>query len=670
MRRKRITLGRTAVIMAMGFGMLLGCLWLDGQRHLAGAQSGQPAPEKAQVVINQIDVSRFPDVKLFLSVLDPSGKMAQGLSEKDFVVKEDEVEQSPVKVETKLPSIASVLVVDSSGSMKNAMASVQKAATAYVDNVRAEDEVLVIDFSDKVKVIQGFTTDKAALRGAIGGIKARGNTALYDAAFEAIKSFGDKKGRKVAIVLTDGKDDDGTNKPLSTKTVDQAIAAAKEVNVPIFTIGLGSSVDEALLKRIATESGGRYFPSPNPADLESLYKEIGAQLTGQYLLSYGTNLAEADGSWHRVVVSAAGSLGQKQYMAPLDKSAVAVPAKLQTATLPAKVETKEKAPAKEEAKPKINVLAASQGTQVLTVTSQYDDGEWAARNLIDKAVGRNHGFSSSSNQPQEIVFELPKTAVFAEMIVDPFTSEGEDNWAKNVELWVSTTDPHGGFTKVLAVKVDNKRLASQDPAYSLTEQNFPLPSPATARWVKLMLKNNYGGGYMQLGEVKLMGYFTEQESKAEKLKNVLTEEHGGKLLYFSNQYNDSEWAARNLIDGELGKNQGYATNSNSPAEVVFLLPQVTTITQLAFNPFTTEDPNNWVKDVEVQVSTEGPKQGYKSVGKFSLHNRQNVDHTKPLPDQVFKIEPVQAKFIKLMLIKNYGGGYIEMGEFKVFAPEP
>ncbi|HBD06848.1 MAG TPA: hypothetical protein DCZ69_01185 [Syntrophobacteraceae bacterium] len=668
MSGKRITLGRLFATAALGLLVLLACAWLDGQVCPAAAQSDKPTGEKAQVVINQIDVSQFPNVKLFVSALDSSGKMIRGLTDKDFVVKEDEVEQSPVKVETKLPSIATALVLDSSGSMKKAIADVQRAATTFVDNVRAEDEVLLIDFSDKVKVLQTFTTDKAPLKAAIGVIKARGNTALYDAIFEATKSFGEKKGRKVAIVLTDGKDDDGTNKPLSTKTVDQVIAAAKEVNVPIFSIGLGSDVDEAVLKKIAVESGGQFFPSPSSADLENLYKEIGAQLTGQYLLSYATDLAEPDGSWHRVVVAASGGLGQKQYMAPLDKTAVKPP--VQIPPPPAKVELKAKEPAKEDAsKPKINVLAASQGTQVLFATSQYNETDWAAHNLIDEAIGKAHEFCAKNNAPQEILFELPKSAMLSEMIIDPYTTESEKNWAKDVELWVSTTDPNGEYTKVTGVKVDNNRMESQDPTYSLTEQSFPL-TPTRAHWVKLQLKNNYGGSYTQLGEVKLMGYFVEEEGKQQQLKNVLAEENGGKLVYFSSQYNDTDWAAKNLIDGKVGKDNGYCAKDNKPAEVVFVLPSVTTLSQVAFNPMTREGPPNWAKDVEVQVSTQGPKVGFTSVGKFTLHNRQNIDTSKPLPDQVFKIKPVQAKFIKLMLLNNHGGSYTQMGEFKVFAAEP
>ncbi|MGV8073185.1 MAG: VWA domain-containing protein [Syntrophobacteraceae bacterium] len=664
MQRKRINLGGSAAITAVSLFVLLGCAWLDP----VFAQSDKPAAENAHLVINQIDLSHFPDIKLFVSVLNSSGKMIRGLGDKDFTVKEDEVEQSSVKVETQLPSIATALVLDTSGSMKKAIADVQQAAVTYVDNVRTEDEVLLIDFSDKVKVVQNFTTDKAPIKTAIGGIKARGNTALYDAVFEAVKSFGDKKGRKVAIVLTDGKDDDGTNKALSVKTVDQVVAAAKEINVPIFTIGLGSDVDSTVLKRIASESGGQYFPSPSSADLENLYKEIGAQLTGQYLLSYATDLSETDGSWHRVVVTAGGGLGQKQYMAPLDKSAAK--AQVQPALPPAKEETKPTESVKEADKPKINVLAASRGTQILTATSQYDNTGWAARNLIDEAIGKDRGYAAGGAQPQEIVFELPKTAVASKVIVDPYTVEGESNWAKDVELSVSTTDAHSGFTKVLAVTLENKRMESQDPAYSLTEQTFPLTSPARARWVKLLLKNNYGGSYTELGEIKVLGHFVEEEGKAENLKNVLSEENGGKLLYFTGQYDNTSWAARNLVDGQLGRDHGYASKDNATAEVVFVLPEVTTVTQVAFNPFTIESPDNWVKDVEVQVSTEGPKSEYKSAGKFTLLNSQNVDPGKPLPDQVFKIEPVQAKFVKLLMLKNYGGTYMELGEFKLFAPAP
>ena len=648
-----------SVLIASGF-MLLTSLFSNAQNMPSTGAEAQ----NTQIVVNQVDISGFPNVILFVSVLDPAGKPNLSLSPRDFSVKEDEIDQSPVKVRTQLPSIASALVLDSSGSMKNAMADAQRAATTFIDNTKQDDDVLVIDFSDTVKVVQRFTSDKQVLRNAIRAMKARGNTALYDAIYEATQTIGEKKGRKVIIVLTDGMDDNGMNRPLSVKNVEQVIAAANVINVPVFTVGLGKSVDEAVLRKIAQETGGRYFLSPAPADLEKMYREISAQLEGQYVLSYTTNLAEPDGSWHRVVIAARDGFGQKQYQAPLRPAELTKPAQVQEE---AKKELKPVEVGKAEDKPKINVLDSTQGTKVLYATSQYDNSEWAAKNLIDGKIGKGHGYAAGSNVPQEILFELPKTAMISGAVLDPFTVESESNWVKDVELWVSTTDPHGQFSKVSGFTLSNTRLISEDPAFSLTEQSFSF-EPTRAKWVRVLMKSNYGGPYMEVGEIKLDGYFIEEEAPSGKLVNLLSPEAGGKLVYATAQYDQTSWAARNLIDGKLGQGHGYATPSAQPQEIVFSLPKASKITQLAFNPFTTESPNTWAKEVEVAVSMEGPRQGFKSVGKFTLHNKQGIDPGQPLPDQVFKVDPVDARFIKLGLISNYGGSYIEMGEFGAFGP--
>lgn len=618
----------------------------------------------SEVTINQIDSSGFPQITLFVSVQDGSGKMIRNLQSQDFTVTEDEVEQSPLALETHLPSMAMALVLDTSGSMKGAIETAGRAASSFANLVRPEDEIMVLTFSDRVQVAETFSKDKEAVKRAIGAIKARGNTALYDAAWQAVRSFDDKAGRKAVILLTDGKDDDGTGKPLSKKTADDVIAAAKEINVPLFTIGLGSEIDVPVLQKIASESGGQYFASPSAEDLASLYEHIGAQLTGQYLLRYTTNLTDRDGSWHRVVVKVAGNTAQKQYMAPLDQAAPPPP----KAEPPAQTAIAPRPTAK---KANINVVAASQGARLLMATSQYNDDSWAAQNLFDEAIGADHEYSSeSAKTPQEILVELPKTGVLTSMIIDPYTTETEKNWAKDVEVWVSLKSPYDGFQKVTSVTVDNTRMESQDPTISLTVQTFPLPE-TKARWIKIVLLNNYGGSYIQLGEIKLMGFFTEEGTTdpLAQLHNVFSKDIGGKLLYFSSQYNDNSWAAKNLIDGQLGDGYGYSSEDSQPVEILFVLPKVVSLTHVAFNPFTVDPPENWAREVEIQVSVEGPKQGFQSAGIFTLHNFQNLDKNQPLPDQTFSITPVEARFIKLILLKNHGGSYIQLGEFKALTPK-
>lgn len=148
--------------------------------------------------------------------------------------------------------------------------------------------------------------------------------------------------------------------------------------------------------------------------------------------------------------------------------------------------------------------------------------------------------------------------------------------------------------------------------------------------------------------------------------NVLCTENGGQVIFCSSQYNQTSWGAQNLIDGKLGDGHGYASKNRDSAEIVFAIPKTETIRQLCFNPYTTESSKTWAKLVKVEVSTQSPEKGFVHVGEFTLDNPQSQEQT-PLPDQCFDITPTRARYIKLQLLSNHGGGYIEMGEFKAYS---
>jgi len=149
--------------------------------------------------------------------------------------------------------------------------------------------------------------------------------------------------------------------------------------------------------------------------------------------------------------------------------------------------------------------------------------------------------------------------------------------------------------------------------------------------------------------------------------NVLLAENGGQVVFCSSQYDQTSWGAQNLIDGKLDHGHGYASKNRNAAEIVFAIPKTETITQLCFNPYTTESPETWAKLVKVEVSTQAPEKGFVPVGEFTLHNRRGQEKQTPLPDQCFDIAPTQARYIKLHLLSNHGGYYIEMGEFKAYS---
>ena len=149
--------------------------------------------------------------------------------------------------------------------------------------------------------------------------------------------------------------------------------------------------------------------------------------------------------------------------------------------------------------------------------------------------------------------------------------------------------------------------------------------------------------------------------------NVLAAENGGRVMYCSSQYNQTSWAPRNLIDGQLGSGHGYSNQHGKPVEIVFALSAAETLTQLCFNPYTVESSDRWAKNVAVAVSIEGPRQGFAPVGEFTLHNHMGQVKTIPPADQCFDIAAVRAQYIRLELLCNHGGGgYIQLGEFKAY----
>lgn len=293
-------------------------------RHVEGVQSAA----HAQLIINQVDTSGFPKVTIFATVLK-NGAPASGLSDKDFWIREDEVDQEPLTVVPKLSSLNAVLTIDTSGSIKKALPAVQAAAKGFIDILGEGDKLQVLRFSREVQVLSA-SGSRADAKAAIDTTVARGDTALYDALYRSVETLKDTPGRKVAVLLTDGVDDDGTGKKLSKHTVAEVLALAKQVNVPIYTIGLGTELDVAVLKQVADETGGKFFDAPKAEDLKQIYDSIGKQLSGQYFIYYTSNLP-SDGTIHRVSLGSE-SLGgaevrsTKEYTAPIVQAATPIAA--------------------------------------------------------------------------------------------------------------------------------------------------------------------------------------------------------------------------------------------------------------------------------------------------------------------------------------------------------
>lgn len=265
---------------------------------------GVQAQESAlRVDVVGVSEGAYPDAQAVVNI-DGAGSDVGSLSAESFSVTVDgvpvDVTSAELASSDEMP-LDVVLLIDVSGSMAGTpIASARDAAKAFVSGLAPDDRVAVMAFSDNVRLVQDFTTDRAAADAAIDGLDAVGGTWLYQATAEAAKLAGDSTAtRRAVVLLSDGAHDGPTD-----VTRELAILTAVTEGVPFFTIAEGTEIDRDYLQHLADATNGRYLEAPVPSELGALYAEIGRLLRSQYVVTFDASSASRDGSVVGVTVSA------------------------------------------------------------------------------------------------------------------------------------------------------------------------------------------------------------------------------------------------------------------------------------------------------------------------------------------------------------------------------
>jgi Ca-activated chloride channel family protein len=196
-----------------------------------------------------------------------------------------------------------MLALDSSGSMLRSAEKAQEAAREFVTTMRPEDQIGMIMFADRAQYIHSPTERRDWSLQAIDGYKAAGGTALYDGLYDSLAQLSDVKGRRVVVVVTDGRDENATsNGPGSLRSWDDVMRKLQETDAAVYAVGIGSRVDRSTLQELANRSGGgAYFPSDVTA-LAADYQKILDELRRRYVLAYESTNRMRDGKWRKVQI--------------------------------------------------------------------------------------------------------------------------------------------------------------------------------------------------------------------------------------------------------------------------------------------------------------------------------------------------------------------------------
>ena len=278
---------------------------------------------------------RTEEVMVPVSVRDDLGKPVNGLTAERFLVYDNGVRQEIASFNRQRVPANIVLLLDASGSVFHQMRFIREAARSFIEGLLKEDRVCVMQFADRVELLQDWTGAENA-----GGLSKAlewryhpgESTAFYDGLYLAAEDQLRKtEGRRIVILLTDGIDTSERKRA----SFQEAVNAIRRTEASVYVVSLTASLREAIKSRtggtfkrllsgynprevkrvlalideseakllsLATQTGGRMFLPLRDEDLLPAYKAIAEELRTQYIITYRPRPHVEAGQWRRVRV--------------------------------------------------------------------------------------------------------------------------------------------------------------------------------------------------------------------------------------------------------------------------------------------------------------------------------------------------------------------------------
>ena len=243
---------------------------------------------------------------LHTTVNDDRGKFVDGLTQDNFRVYEDKVEQKLSIFKREDIPVSMGLVIDNSGSMRDKRPRVNEAALTLVQSSNPQDEAFVVNFNDDfyLDLDKDFSSSIPELKEALERIDSRGSTALYDAIIGSLDHL--KKGvkeKKVLLIVTDGEDNTSRN------SLEKTLREIQKTSTVIYTIGLlgqenkrSAKTAKKALSEIALASGGLAFFPENVDDVHAICEQVAHDIRHQYTRAYYPSNGAKDGTFRTVRV--------------------------------------------------------------------------------------------------------------------------------------------------------------------------------------------------------------------------------------------------------------------------------------------------------------------------------------------------------------------------------
>lgn len=277
-------------------------------------------------------------VRLNVGVVDGDRRAVKNLTRENFSIYEDGEKQEILNFQPTVAPFSLVMILDMSGSTLGFRQNIKLSAFNFIDSLAPDDRIAVIEFYDKVNVLNEFTSNRKTIANSINVANGRGKTQLYkalDLALDKLALEGNR--RKAIIVLTDGvdtavRDSDRSFlenvkeneiltaiNPENNEPLNRVLSRAHTQGVTIFPLALPTgdpaklaeptpiqiamySAARSRLQTLADRTGGTLNAINRLEELGKFYAIVAADLRALYTIEYQPTNDKRDGKWRAIKI--------------------------------------------------------------------------------------------------------------------------------------------------------------------------------------------------------------------------------------------------------------------------------------------------------------------------------------------------------------------------------
>jgi len=300
-------------------------------------EEAPPAPKKVEGLDNFSMTVRSQLVNVDVGVLSKDGSFIPGLKKEYFKIYEDGVPQTITSFNQIQAPITAVMLVEFSNNQYFYSFQIDSinAAWVFAQSLKKEDWIAMISFDLKEHILEDFTQDKGAIRGAIAslqpGMAMSQETNVFDALYDTLDRLDGVEGRKYILLITAGRDS------FSKHTLDQTlkkVQASKDTSIYVISTGqaLRNYAESHGLMRylcsitefecnmtflqadnqmgaIAKMTGGRLYKPLFQASFKDAVLDIAQTIRNQYSIAYRPTNSAQDGSYRKIKVELVDETG-------------------------------------------------------------------------------------------------------------------------------------------------------------------------------------------------------------------------------------------------------------------------------------------------------------------------------------------------------------------------